>query len=588
MTAPGRWSDVSFLSEHRDAGLISWLLRIHWRWVALSVVTATGWRMIELAIPYAVGRAVDEAVIAGDARGGVSWIGIAILLGGLIAGLGAFRHWVMDLSWVGIESQARMLIYRRALTLDLAWHRQHSRGDLLSRMNVEARRIALLLNEVGHLAGAAIGLVVLAVVLVRLSPPLMLVALPVIPLVAGAYYVIAEPLQRRSARLQERSAALSAAIEESLDGIEVVKTLGAERQRMEQLSGASESLRDEAANLERLTALIQSMAALIPTAAAAAGLWIGGRQVVDGSLSIGELTAFMTWMGQLTMMTRALTSRAQMLVRIRVAAQSLEALLHHQPALVSPEAPRPLAPAPDLRLREVTLTHGERHALDRFDLDVPYGSRLAIVGPTGSGKSTLAALLGRFVDPSDGVVEIGGATARSLDVDDIRRTVGVLFDEAVVFSGSIRENVDAGRGLPDEEIWEALRLAALADFVERLPEGLSASVGPGGRDLSGGQRQRLALARVLAGRPTILVLDEPTSALDESTERAVVRSLSTWPGTLVMITHRTGALAAADEVVLLHDGRAAGRGRHGDLVERLPAYRHTLGLDHTLGLEQPS
>jgi ATP-binding cassette subfamily B protein len=328
----------------------------------------------------------------------------------------------------------------------------------------------------------------------------------------------------------------------------------------------------------RLRAFYNPMIAFLPNLGLAVVLLVGGRQVIDGTLTLGDFTAFYTYLVMLIGPMRMLGTALGMSQRAIASGNRLFEILDREPEIESPPGAPDLPPGEGhVVLRDVSLSYGAGDpALDDVSLEVGAGRVVALVGPSGSGKTSLVALLARLYDPTAGSVEIDGADLREVDLGSLRRQIAFVADDSFLFSASVAENIayakpDASR----EEIELAARRAQAAGFIESLPDGYETMVGERGLTLSGGQRQRIAIARALLADPRILILDDATSSVDAQTEAAIRRGLdeALEGRTTFIVAHRLSTISLADEIVVLDEGRVVDQGTHEELVDRCPLYR---------------
>jgi ATP-binding cassette subfamily B protein len=335
--------------------------------------------------------------------------------------------------------------------------------------------------------------------------------------------------------------------------------------------------------LARLDAVFIPVLEMLPLLGIAAVLWLGGRSVINGDLTLGSFVAFNAYVVMLVWPLRVLGQRVTTLQKALAASSRITEVLEAEPQLREPRHPAELEAHGDIRLDGVRFGHeGDRFVLDGLDLHVAPGESLALVGATGSGKSTVAGLLARLYDPEEGRVLLDGHDLRELRIADVRRAVALVFEETFLFSESVRENIRLGR--PDAsnaDVVRAAELAGAAAFVDDLPDGYETVLGERGFSLSGGQRQRIAIARAILADPAVLVLDDATSAVDATKEHEIRAALGEVMAgrTTLVIAHRPATIALADRVAVLEGGRIVEEGTHEELIARSPRYRELLALE---------
>jgi ATP-binding cassette, subfamily B, bacterial len=324
---------------------------------------------------------------------------------------------------------------------------------------------------------------------------------------------------------------------------------------------------------------------MLPWLGIVAVLWLGGRRVISGELSLGSFVAFNAYVVMLVWPLRVLGQRVSTLQKALAASARITEVLETEPRLREARHPRDLERPVrgDVRLEQVRFGHeGDRPVLDGLDLHLAAGESVALVGATGSGKSTVAGLLARLYDPDGGRVLLDGRDLRELRIADVRRVVALVFEETFLFSESVRENIRFGRpDAADEDVARAAALAGAAEFVEALPDGYETVLGERGFSLSGGQRQRIAIARAILADPAVLVLDDATSAVDATKEHEIRAALTEVmrERTTLVIAHRPATIALADRVAVLEQGRIVEEGAHAELLRRSQSYRALLALE---------
>ena len=403
-----------------------------------------------------------------------------------------------------------------------------------------------------------------------------LIPVPIVVFVSARYGRRSRPALQE---LQQRIAELTADVEENIGGVRVVKAFAREDRQLERFRGRVGRVWDQAMVSTRMQAFYNPFIGFLPQIGLAAILFFGGRQVIDGRLTVGEFSAFYAYLLMLLSPMRTLGTLLGLAQRATAAGARVYQILDREPQIVSaPGAPALPEGSGHVQLRGVSLQYegAARPVLHDVDLDVPAGTTVALVGATGSGKTTLVQLLPRLYDVSAGAVLIDGADVRDVDVASLRGAIAVVDDDPFLFSATVAENIAYARAdATREEIELAARRAQAHDFIARLPEGYDTRVGERGLTLSGGQRQRVAIARAFLADPRILILDDATSSVDASTEQEIKQALrEVMRGrTTFVIAHRLSTISLADTIVVLEDGTVAAAGSHDELLEQSELYR---------------
>ncbi|MBS3182277.1 ABC transporter ATP-binding protein [Leucobacter manosquensis] len=547
-----------------------------------------GAALASLVVPLVLEWAVDGPIASGD-RILIAWATLAVLLLGVLEALLVFmrRRLVLGPS-AAIEYAVRQSFFERLQRLPVAFHDRWQSGQLLSRMMQDIssiRRwlafglILLLVNVLTIVIG--MGLLfrwhwALGVVFVACSIPIWAVG-----------YRFEQRYGVLSRRSQDQTGDLATAVEESVHGIRVLKAFGRGGHALSQFTRRAETLRETEMRKAREVGGLWFWYELVPILAMGAcfitGVWLAAHDL----LSTGELVAFFAMAAALRWPMGSLGFLFAFLIDTRTATDRVFEVFDAEQAVREPERPQTIAQARgELVFRDVHFRYPDAGAeevdlLDGLDLALRPGETLAIVGATGSGKTTLTTLPTRLYDVTGGAITLDGIDVRDLALDDLRRRIGVAFEEPILFSATVRENVLLGRhdlalgsAEADRVLQDALAVAQ-AGFVDDLPRGLDTEVGEEGLSLSGGQRQRLALARVVAAAPDVLVLDDPLSALDVDTEALVEAALRRVLAdtTALIVAHRPSTVALADRVAVMLDGRIDAVGTHSELLRTSAQYR---------------
>jgi len=420
----------------------------------------------------------------------------------------------------------------------------------------------------------------LAAIAMFLTDPLLaalsLAPVPFVIVIAFRYGRRSRPALQE---VQQRLAELTAEVDENIAGVRVVKAFAAEKRQKASFDYRVGRVFDQSMVSTRLTAFYGPFIGFLPQLGLAAVLFFGGRQVINGNLSIGSFSAFYTYLLMLIAPMRTFGMMLGLSQRATASGGRIFQILDRQPEVTAEPGAGPLpAGAGRVQFENVTLRYpgASRDALEGIDLDVRAGLTVALVGGTGAGKSSLVQLIPRLYDATGGRVLVDGADVRDVDPAELRRQIAVVNDDPFLFSASVRDNIAYARpDASDDDVLAAAKRAQASSFIEQLPDGFSTIVGERGLTLSGGQRQRLAIARALLADPRILILDDATSSVDASTEqqiKAALREVMTGRTTFV-IAHRLSTIALAEEIVLLEDGRLVAHGDHEHLLVESDLYR---------------
>ena len=550
-----------------------------------AVVSGLLWQAGAVGAPLVVKYAIDNGIVAGDHHTLLLWLLVLLTVGLLEVGAGGFRHIYAIRNRSQSDARIRDALFAHALRLDAAYHDRVGPGELLSRASSDSQHIARMMDAIGHTIGYVLTVVAVAVVMLVLDPGLALVVLIPLPVVSVAAWLYSRRYDTGTQRLQEAWGEASTLVEETVSGIRVVKGLGAGDALSRRFRDRSDEVLRRALELARLDAVFNPFLEMLPLIGIAAVLWLGGRSVIAGDLSLGSFVAFNAYVVMLVWPLRVLGQRVTTVQKALAASARIAEVLEVEPRLQEPRHPRELERPPrgDVELAGVRFGHEGDHAvLDGIDLHVAPGESLALVGATGSGKSTVAGLLARLYDPEGGRVLLDGVDLRELRLADVRRAVALVFEETFLFSESVAENIRVGRpDAADEDVERAAGLAGAAEFIAGLPDGYETVLGEHGFSLSGGQRQRIAIARAILADPAVLVLDDATSAVDATKEHEIRSQLATVMRgrTTLVIAHRPATIALADRVAVLHAGRIVEEGTHEELLRHSPRYRDLLALE---------
>jgi ABC-type multidrug transport system fused ATPase/permease subunit len=562
-----------------------------------SLVFAWAAMGMTVLIPWLIGRAVN-AIESGD-KPDLLPLALAIFAAAILRlGLTVVRRLVAGKVSLAVEFDLRQMFYAHLQRLELGFFDGQQTGQLMSRATVDLGAIRFFLGYgLIFITQNLLTIVLASAVMFAINPWLALIALAPAPLIvytASRYNRISRPAQQE---VQQRLAELTAEAEENVSGIRIVKAFAREEYQLQRFSRSVSRVFDQSIYSTRLQAFFSPLIGLLPQLGIALVLLIGGREVIAGNLSLGNFTAFYTYLVMLAGPLRMLGVAMGMAQRAIASGNRLFEILDREPRIESPPGTPPLpAGGGRVELRDVSLRYespvrawsfdptGEGStdqavavpALSDVSLEVEAGRTVALVGPSGSGKSSLVALIARLYDPSSGAVLVDGVDVREADVASLRSEIAFVADDSFLFTASVAENIAYAKPQASlEEIEAAARRAQADGFIRELPDGYETRVGERGLTLSGGQRQRVAIARALLADPRILILDDATSSVDATTEAAIKAGLQEAMAgrTTFIIAHRLSTVSLADEIVVIDGGRVVDRGTHEELMQGCGFYR---------------
>jgi len=550
-----------------------------------GVVVGLLWSAGKVAVPKLTSLAVDRAVL-----GNGSLLFWALLIGAVavIAGVfTAWRRWFAFRESRLTETKLREQLFAHIMRLHVAYHDHTQTGQLMSRASSDLLQIQGFVVMIPITASNLAMVLSIVVVLMVQQPLLAVIALAPLPFLNVLATRFSRRIHPAVLAVQAEQAQLATVVEEAVSGVRVIKGFGAEGVTAARLKVEADDIRAVSLEAARVRSAFLPALDLLPNLGLIAVLAIGGHRVLSGDMSRGQMLEFMQYIGLLIFPLRNLGMTVAFGQRAAAALLRVNEVLSTVPAVADAAAPQtlPSASAEQPQLGAVGFRHvqfgysSDAPVLQDFDLEIPAGASVAIVGATGSGKSTVARLLVRFYDVEGGSIALDGIDVRDLTLADLRHQIAIVFEDTFLFHDSVAANIAFSR--PDAshaDVEAAARLSGAHDFILRLPEGYDTLLGERGFSLSGGQRQRIALARAILADPRVLVLDDATSAVDPSKEHEIREAMATvmQGRTTIVIAHRPGTIALADTVVLLDDGVVAARGTHDELLATSERYRAVL------------
>ncbi|HLY48508.1 MAG TPA: ABC transporter ATP-binding protein [Solirubrobacteraceae bacterium] len=547
--------------------------------VAWSFVFAAGAIAATVLIPFLTGRAINS--IKGHERHALTTWAILIVAAGIgRLVLSVLRRLVAGRVSLGVEMDIRDRLYGQLQRLELAFFDRQQTGQLMSRATVDLQSVRWFLGYgLVFIAQSLLSILLAAAAMFALRPDLAAMSLapvPLVVLIAQRYGKHSRPALQEA---QQRIAELTAEAEENISGVRVVKAFAQEDRQLARFRHSVGRVFDQQMTATRIQARYTPLISFLPNLGLAVILLVGGRYVIDGSLSLGNFTAFYGYLLMLISPMRTLGYMLSAAQRATASGARIFQVLDREPRMTAPPDAPPLPQGEghvSFRGVELTFEGSPRPALHDIDLEIDAGETVALVGAMGSGKTALVSLLPRLYDVTAGSVRIDGADVRKVDPASLRREIAVVTDDPFLFSATVHDNIAYGR--PEatrEEVEQAARAAQADAFIQALPKGYDTLVGERGLTLSGGQRQRIAIARAIVANPRILILDDATSSVDASTEQEIklaLREVMTGRTTFI-VAHRLSTIALADEIIVLEDGTVAARGSHEELLLESELYR---------------
>jgi len=550
----------------------------------VSLIIASG---AMLALPVALRFLIDNGFIAQNVGTVNRYFGWFLAAALVFSGFAALRYYLV--TWLGerVVADIRNAVYRRVIHMDPAFFEVTRTGEVLSRLTTDTTLVQSISGVGLSMAlRSSLNLMGGLVLLVITSPSLAANILLGIPMVVIPVMLVGRKIRQLSRQSQDRVADTSALAGETLNAMQTVQAFTLEDLQAERYRQSVWISFQTAVRRLRMNAGLTAMSLALVFSAITVILWVGSRSVLAGTMTGGQLGQFLMYAMFVGMAATTLSSLWGEVQRAAGAMERLAELLRAEPAIRAPGQALPLPPrvAGAIHYEQISFSYPSRPetpALDGFELSVSPGETVAIVGPSGAGKSTAFQLLLRFYDASRGRILIDDIDISRLDPRELRRQIGLVPQETVLFGDSALENIRYGRpGASDEEVRQAATLAAADGFLRELPQGYATYLGERGTRLSGGQRQRIAIARAILKDPPILLLDEATSSLDAESEQLVQQALEglMHNRTTLVIAHRLATVKKVDRIVVMNQGRVQAVGTHQQLIDGNPLYARLAAL----------
>ncbi|MBL1223603.1 ABC transporter ATP-binding protein [Enterococcus sp. BWR-S5] len=537
----------------------------------------------ELVLPLMMARLVDNGIQADDSGYVLKMAGLMVLMSviGLVCVM--ICQYYSSIASQGFGTELRDQLIRKINTLSHAELNDFGTDTLITRTTNDINQLqlalAMLIRLVIRAPFLSIGSVVMAFYIDAQAGLLFLLLLPVFCLILFLIIRITVPLYKRIQAMIDK---LNLQLNQNLSGVRVIRAFARKETEMKQVNQTTDDLADIYLRVSKISAFLTPATTLIMNAGIIFLLYISGWKVSIGTLQQGEVLALINYMNQMLLALIVVSNLVLIFTRASASASRVNEVFAVTPSITTKEHTVSVSPRENEDTEVVFENVSFRYqadaglALKNISLQLPKGSMLGITGATGSGKSTLTQLIPRFYDVSEGTVTVDGVDVRNWSLDQLRRKIAMVPQTAVLFSGTIRENLQWGvNDADDEACWEALDIAQCKDFVEQLEQGLDTPIYEGGKNFSGGQKQRLTIARALIGKPSILVLDDSLSALDYQTDLKLRTALNERleKTTLIVISQRISSIRQAQQILVLDEGKNVGLGTHEQLMQSSPHYQ---------------
>lgn len=546
--------------------------------------------IFELIVPLIMADIIDVGINGGAGKPYIYRMGgIMILMGALGLCCALVCQYLASRASQGVGTVVRNDLFRHIGSLSHAELDRFGTPSLITRVTNDVNQVqsavAMLIRLVVRAPFLVIGAAVMAM---AIDLKLSLVFLAVMPLVAAVLYFImfrSVPLYRV---IQKKLDRISLITRESLSGARVIRAFSGEAAEEKRFREANDDFADTSMRVGRLSALLNPLTYAIMNLAIAAIVWFGGFRVDSGALTQGQVIAFVNYMTQISLALVVVANLVVLFTKAAASSARINEVFDTEPSIKDGAGAAVSEKAPVIEFKDVSFSYSEGgdNALENITFSVRKGETVGIIGGTGSGKSTLVSLIPRFYDAEKGSVLINGADVKSYGLKELRQKIGFVPQKAMLFSGTIAENLRWGNeNASDEQLQKAAETAQAKEFIDKMPDGFNTHVNQGGRNLSGGQKQRLTIARALTGSPEILILDDSASALDFATDAALRKAIAkdTQNMTVLIVSQRATSIRHADKIIVLDDGEAAGIGTHSELLESCPVYREIVMSQESKG-----
>ena len=552
--------------------------------IVLAITIFQTW--INLRLPSLNADLINQGVALGDTEY-VLQVGSQMLaLSVVLVAVSVVAVYLASRVAMSIARDLRSAIFDKVLRLSPYEMDLFGTPSLITRNTNDVQQVQMLLTVgLTMLASAPITVIGGVIMAIHHNAKLSILIAVAAPLMAGVIGVVMSRAVPEFRKVQTRIDRINAVFREQITGMRVIRAFVRDDFERERFAKANTKLMMTQLGINRLFALAMPSLILILNLASVGVVWFGGKLVDNNEMQIGDLTAFISYLMQILGSVMMATMMLILIPRAAASAERIKEVLDHELIIHDPDDPQPQGAQGRVRFADVTYYYpgAEEPVLRDLSFQIGPGQLTAVVGSTGSGKTTLVNLLMRFVDATSGTVYINEVDVKQQTVDAVWGAVGLVPQRPYLFQGTVRETVQFGRDISDDEIWQALEIAQAADFIRELPEGLDAHVAQGGTNFSGGQKQRLAIARAIARKSSIYVFDDSFSALDAATDARLRQALlaHTRESTVLLVAQRVSSVINAERIIVLDDGRIVGMGTHHELLHTCETYQEIVASQQT-------
>ncbi len=546
----------------------------------LSPITIMGEVLMEVLIPYVMANIINNGINKGDIGYVVKMGGLMVLMAIVSLFFGAMAGRLSAVAAVGFAKNLRGALFRKVQSFSFSNVDKFSTASLTTRLTTDVTNTQVAFMMFIRMAFRAPIMLIFALVMaIKMNSTLSLVFIAVIPMIiTGAVLILTKAHPRFKAMLT-RYDDMNARVQENLIGIRTVKAFVREEYEKKKFNDNTESVRQAQVHAEKLVILSMPLMQMFMYLCIVSILWFGSHMIIGGTMELGDLTTFITYVGQILISLMMVSFMFMMLIISRASMQRIYEVLTEEPEIVSPENAEKNVRDGSVKFRNVSFSYFNdmnNLALEHIDLDIRSGETIGIIGGTGSSKTSLVQLIPRLYDATEGEVLVGGVDVRKYDLDTLRNDVAMVLQKNVLFSGTIKDNLRWGDpNATDEQIEDACKSACAHDFIMNFPDGYDTDLGQGGVNVSGGQKQRICIARALLKKPKIIILDDSTSAVDTATDSSIRKAFreKLADTTTFIIAQRISSVQDADRIIVMDAGKITDIGTHEQLLETSSVYR---------------